>query len=766
MRSPEDRRVLWLIVLITLLGFAVRVINLSGDSLWYDEILTFNAAQRPLESILADRAADRPPGYYALEHLAEQWWGATEFGVRLPSVLAGTLAIPLAYVTGSLLGKRRVGVWVALLLAVSPFHLRYSQEARGYAIQTTLALAGLACVLLALRRPHWRWWIGFGLISALNLYNLFGAILVIGSQATFVLTLTLVQALRRVWTRREIRFTLSGLLAGGALVVLLYAPYLGSAVQGVQANLGPDARQSSWYGVPLTAWIDSALQAFTYGDKLAASVMSVVALIGLVAAFVRRNVAAGLWLIIGSLAPLLAITFMGVARAPLAKYVLFVLPVFLLAVAIGLEEIVAWITVRTRQPLARYVPLAVGLSLILWSLPALAAEHAYADEDWRDILTYVRSVGDEGDVFVPLTLDLPDGFNQGISGLEQYLPQYFTQYVLLPGEHLADTPADDLARAAQSSGTVWVTLYQRTHPVRLDDPRIEVTPFQTSFYLARLPNTDRSALEELADAYPQFIAQANTPAPQCYLWIDLAWLKVQLGRDDEAYQAMSRLPKPCPESLDMRQSVYRQLFDNAVQAGQADRARDIARQLLVIDAKDVAALQAVTIYDLNRLYTTATPVEAQGLSGMLADAQPSPAKPIEVQRFTMPDSGDWGEALVMQTPARVSYQLQLPDDQTMFVSRLAMAPESWTWGGDGARFKIHVADEAGLESIVFDQLVTNQPSDQLWHDVRISLADYAGQTITLTLETDPGPQGDTTGDWAGWETPRITSAAATDQPEQ
>jgi hypothetical protein len=37
---------------------------------------------------------------------------------------------------------------------------------------------------------------------------------------------------------------------------------------------------------------------------------------------------------------------------------------------------------------------------------------------------------------------------------------------------------------------------------------------------------------------------------------------------------------------------------------------------------------------------------------------------------------------------------------------------------------------------------------------------YAGQTITLTLVTDPGPAGDTTGDWAGWDSPRIVYALA------
>ena len=48
--------------------------------------------------------------------------------------------------------------------------------------------------------------------------------------------------------------------------------------------------------------------------------------------------------------------------------------------------------------------------------------------------------------------------------------------------------------------------------------------------------------------------------------------------------------------------------------------------------------------------------------------------------------------------------------------------------------------------------------DRAWHDVEVPLRQYAGQTITLTLETDPGPKGDTTGDWAGWESPRVVYA--------
>ena len=46
MRSSKDRRAMWLIILITLLGFAVRVINLGGDSFWFDEHLSNSSPSR------------------------------------------------------------------------------------------------------------------------------------------------------------------------------------------------------------------------------------------------------------------------------------------------------------------------------------------------------------------------------------------------------------------------------------------------------------------------------------------------------------------------------------------------------------------------------------------------------------------------------------------------------------------------------------------------------------------------------------------------
>ena len=83
-----------------------------------------------------------------------------------------------------------------------------------------------------------------------------------------------------------------------------------------------------------------------------------------------------------------------------------------------------------------------------------------------------------------------------------------------------------------------------------------------------------------------------------------------------------------------------------------------------------------------------------------------------------------------------------------------MAPESWNWGGDGSTFIVSV--DAGLGPVeLFRQHIGNDMADRDWHSHSVSLEDYAGQSVVLTLASEAGPHGNTTGDWAGWEMPRI-----------
>ena len=146
----------WLsLILIAGLALAVRLVGLSGKSLWVDEADSFYFASQAFADILSRLCDPHPPGYYLLlrSFLA---FGHSEFWVRLPSTIAGVLTVPLLAALGRELGvahgapglDRRTGVLASLLLAVAPLHVWYSQEARMYSLVTFL---GVCAVYFALR---------------------------------------------------------------------------------------------------------------------------------------------------------------------------------------------------------------------------------------------------------------------------------------------------------------------------------------------------------------------------------------------------------------------------------------------------------------------------------------------------------------------------------------------------------------------------------------------------------------------------------------
>lgn len=70
-------------------------------------------------------------------------FGLNAWGVRLPSALAGILAVWLTYLVGSRLYGQRAGTWAAFFLAISPWHLLLSRPAFEANVSLTLILAGL-----------------------------------------------------------------------------------------------------------------------------------------------------------------------------------------------------------------------------------------------------------------------------------------------------------------------------------------------------------------------------------------------------------------------------------------------------------------------------------------------------------------------------------------------------------------------------------------------------------------------------------------------
>src|SRR5581483_7964581 len=94
-----------------------------------------------------------PPLYFVLAWVWTRAFGFGEAALRSLSAAFGVLTIPLAYGAARRLISRPAALITAALLAVNPFLVWYSQDARSYALFALLGAASLWCLARALERP-------------------------------------------------------------------------------------------------------------------------------------------------------------------------------------------------------------------------------------------------------------------------------------------------------------------------------------------------------------------------------------------------------------------------------------------------------------------------------------------------------------------------------------------------------------------------------------------------------------------------------------
>jgi mannosyltransferase len=131
---------------IFLLATALRLYNLGGPSLWFDEVLTVGLSSTSVENIptVVRNSEQTPPLLHFIMHAWTGQFGLHEFWVRFPAAAFGALAVGVTYLLGAALFGRREGCVAALLMALSNFQIAYSQEARVYSL--LLLMSTLSCL--------------------------------------------------------------------------------------------------------------------------------------------------------------------------------------------------------------------------------------------------------------------------------------------------------------------------------------------------------------------------------------------------------------------------------------------------------------------------------------------------------------------------------------------------------------------------------------------------------------------------------------------
>lgn len=173
-------------ILIT--GLILRLISLN-QSLWLDEAINVLAAKNySLINLLTQyaRADFHPPGYFFLLWVWGRLFNFSEVSMRMPSVIFGVLTIWLIYLIGGKLVSKSFGLIAALLLAINPLHIYYSQEARMYAFAAFAVSLNFFLFIKLLKKENINY-LFLSLSNFLILVSDYVAYLVIPAQLVFLL---------------------------------------------------------------------------------------------------------------------------------------------------------------------------------------------------------------------------------------------------------------------------------------------------------------------------------------------------------------------------------------------------------------------------------------------------------------------------------------------------------------------------------------------------------------------------------------------------
>jgi uncharacterized membrane protein len=203
--SLYQKKITFFLVIVLFLGIFFRFFNIERKFYWYDEVFTslrisgyteaavIQQVARgqvvDLESLkkyqtvnsetsisktikgLATEEPQHPPLYYVAVRLFAQIFGDSVKSIRSFSAILSLLAFPCIYwLCLELFNSSLVG-WLALtIIAISPFHILYAQEARAYSLWTGLILLSSAVFLRAMRLKTVLSWVWYSITLAIGLY--------------------------------------------------------------------------------------------------------------------------------------------------------------------------------------------------------------------------------------------------------------------------------------------------------------------------------------------------------------------------------------------------------------------------------------------------------------------------------------------------------------------------------------------------------------------------------------------------------------------
>ncbi len=371
-------------------GALLRLTALNRQSLWFDEADVVVRAQQPFSKIFETFVAvgENGPLYNLMLAIWIRMAGISEIAVRFPSAVAGIMALPVLYMFARRVANPQIALFSTGLLAISPYHIWYSQEAKMYSIIVLLGLLSSLLLVESLERNRWPWWAAYTVVTTIMFYTHVASVLIFVAQTGYVLIAS------SVWRDRERAWLISA-----ALLTLPYLPialWALKVVGGETPTWQPSVSLTEALRIVFTKFAVNRTEAWI---ELWGAVLFVSLACAGVVFFIQLK-QRKLWivlLVLLSVLPVIGLYIVSLRNSVFSdRYIIVSLPAFLTLVAAGL-----FIFLKSRQ-LWPAGMLLLGLVLVFsWaSIRDVNRSFNAEKEDWRSAYADVASRAEPGDVLL------------------------------------------------------------------------------------------------------------------------------------------------------------------------------------------------------------------------------------------------------------------------------------------------------------------------------------------------------------------------------
>ena len=364
-----ERRVIGTTVIMaaaTALGALFRFYELGKWSFWIDEMITLRQA----ESLTALDVV-REPAFRAFIGSALDLFGSSEWSARLVPALVGVITIPALYLIARRLFDKEIALTASLLLAISPWHIYWSQNARFYTIILLLYTAALFAFYVGIEEDRPGYLIAAGALLFLAARERDFAMFLIPVAGAYLAGILLFRFERPSGLNRR-NIALMGAIGIG-VTLLIAGPYMGNPTQWSDTfnliNTNP-------------LWILSGVMFYIGVPVVILSVFGGAYLLH------SRNRPA-LLLILSAIIPLVAVMGLSLVQYAANRYMFMTLPSYLI-----LASVAVWELFRRSDQVGRVMATGVLTLLIVTSLSEDVLYYRYQNgnrDDWRSALEVVKS---------------------------------------------------------------------------------------------------------------------------------------------------------------------------------------------------------------------------------------------------------------------------------------------------------------------------------------------------------------------------------------